>query len=233
MPFEVHQHGAVGVALTQCPVIDAKYGRGHDGWHGRLPYYVQQRVAAGDKPKLATETHPGRAAQRQAHRREPIGEPRRLASPRRCNAGQAFGEDMTLAQSVVAEHAAHPELDGDGMLAPGQVSERPFVAAVRSFGSPSAKRTSGLTRPRAEGDGDRGRGGLKAPSFEPDRSRIRQQARKEVHSINMGTLRYESPKAYVDGPGEATFVALIGFRGGEASTGKRGWGPLVYEQKRE
>jgi hypothetical protein len=27
--------------------------------------------------------------------------------------------------------------------------------------------------------------------------------------------------------------ALIGFQGGEASTGKRGWGPLVYEQKRE
>jgi len=27
--------------------------------------------------------------------------------------------------------------------------------------------------------------------------------------------------------------ALIGFRGGEASTGKRGWGPLVHEQKRE
>ena len=34
---------------------------------------------------------------------------------------------------------------------------------------------------------------------------------------------------------EATAViteALIGFRGGETSTGKRGWGPLVYEQKR-
>ncbi len=27
--------------------------------------------------------------------------------------------------------------------------------------------------------------------------------------------------------------ALIGFRGDEASTGKRGWGPLVHEQKRE
>ena len=30
-----------------------------------------------------------------------------------------------------------------------------------------------------------------------------------------------------------TAEALIGFRGGEASPGKRGWGPLVHEQKRE
>jgi len=34
-------------------------------------------------------------------------------------------------------------------------------------------------------------------------------------------------------PRTRTEVALIGFRGGEASTGKQGWGPLVYEQKRE
>jgi hypothetical protein len=59
VPFEVHQHGAVGVALAQSPVIDAEHRRGHDGWHGRLPYYVQQRVAARAKPKLAAEAHAG------------------------------------------------------------------------------------------------------------------------------------------------------------------------------
>jgi len=59
MPFEVHQHGAVGVALAQSPIVNAEHGRGYDGWHGRLPYYVQQRVAARHKPKLAPEAHAG------------------------------------------------------------------------------------------------------------------------------------------------------------------------------
>jgi len=59
VPFEVHQHGAVGIALAQSPIVDAEHGQGHDGWHGRLPYHAQQRVAARRKPKLATETRAG------------------------------------------------------------------------------------------------------------------------------------------------------------------------------
>jgi len=59
VPFEVHQHGAVGVALAQSPIVDAEHGRGHDGWHERLPCCVQQRVAACRKPKLAAEAHAG------------------------------------------------------------------------------------------------------------------------------------------------------------------------------
>jgi len=35
-----------------------------------------------------------------------------------------------------------------------------------------------------------------------------------------------------DRPMRHSSLALIGFRGGEAITGKRGWGPLVHEQKR-
>jgi hypothetical protein len=59
VPFEVHQHGAVGVALAQSPIVDAEHGWGHDGRHGRLPYQAQQRVAAGRQPKLATEARAG------------------------------------------------------------------------------------------------------------------------------------------------------------------------------
>ena len=59
VPFEVHQHGAVGVALAQSPIVDAKHGRGHDRRHGRLPYRAQQRVAACRKPELAAEARAG------------------------------------------------------------------------------------------------------------------------------------------------------------------------------
>ena len=78
---------------------------------------------------------------------------------------------------VVAKQASNAQSDRDGILAPGQVGERPPVAAVDAFGSPAAERASrrGLTRVKVDGDG--GLGGLKRPGFEPDVGRVRQQAR--------------------------------------------------------
>ncbi len=59
----------------------------------------------------------------------------------------------------------------------------------------------------------------------PDGARYEGEWREGVPEGD-GTLFRVAEPAY-------SGVALIGFRGGEASTGKRGWGPLVYEQKRE
>lgn len=44
-PFQVDQHGAVGVALTKCPVIDAQDRRGWANRQGRRTDQPQQRVA--------------------------------------------------------------------------------------------------------------------------------------------------------------------------------------------
>ena len=62
------------------------------------------------------------------------------------------------------------------MLAPGQVGERPHVAAMDALGPPAAERAARRGLARAEVNGDGGLGGLKRPGFEPDVGRIRQQA---------------------------------------------------------
>ena len=77
---------------------------------------------------------------------------------------------------IVAEQAAHPQPEHDRVLAPGQVGEGPVVAAVDAAGSALARGAPCRALPGAEGQGDRGSGGLMRPGFEPDRSRIRQQA---------------------------------------------------------
>ncbi len=63
------------------------------------------------------------------------------------------------------------------MFAPGQVGKRPLVAAVDALGPFAAKRVARRCRAPMKVDGEGGLGGLKAPSFEPDVGRIRQQAR--------------------------------------------------------
>ena len=120
--------------------------------------------------------HAGRAAERQAHGREPPSKARRSARPGHCDTGQAFGKQAALAFLVVAEQAAHAQPNRDGMLAPGQVGERPLIAAVDALGPSDAQRATCCHLARMEVDGDGGLGGLKRPGFEPDVGRIRQQA---------------------------------------------------------
>ncbi len=63
------------------------------------------------------------------------------------------------------------------MFAPGQVGECSLVAAVDALGPLAAKRAAHRCGARMKVEGEGGLGGLKAPSFEPDVGRIRQQAR--------------------------------------------------------
>ena len=175
---EVNQHGAVAVPLAQSPVIHAEGGRRCDIGHWRSPNQAQQRVAAGVQPELAAKAHAGSTSECQTHSRKPPGEARRLARPRCCDGGQAFGEKTALAPGVVAKQTSNAQPDRDGILAPGQIGERPFVAAMDAFGSPAAKRASRRSLARVKVDGDGGLGGLKRPGFEPDVGRIRQQARQ-------------------------------------------------------
>jgi hypothetical protein len=173
---EVHQHGAVGVPLAQRPVVHAKGGWCCGVGHGRPPDEAQQGVTAGSQSELAAKAHAGRAAERQAHGREPPGKARRPTRPGCCDIGQTFGKQATLAFLVVAEQAPDAQKDGDGILAPGQVGERPLVAAVDALGLPGAERAAGHGLARPEVDGDDGLDGIKRPGFEPDVGRIRQQA---------------------------------------------------------
>lgn len=71
---------------------------------------------------------------------EAVGVPHRLARSRGGDAGQALAEDAPLAPRVVAEHAPDSEPDRDNVLAPRQVGQGVFVAAVRALGRPSARR---------------------------------------------------------------------------------------------
>jgi len=164
--------------LALRPVVHAQDGRRCNVGQRRPPDQAQQRVAAGVQPELAAEPHAGRTAQRQAHGRKPPGEARRLAPPRRGDAGQAFGEEATLAPGVVAKQTSNTQSDRDSILAPGQVGERPLVAAMDALGSPVAQRAACRNLARVEGDGDGGLGGLKRPGFEPDVGCVRQQARQ-------------------------------------------------------
>ena len=108
-PLQVDQHGAVAVALAQRPVVDPE-DRGRDlGRRGRRPDQPQQRVARGRHEQLAGQAGAGGPAQREADRRLPAGEARRLARPGRGDARQALGEDAALAARVVAEQAARPQ----------------------------------------------------------------------------------------------------------------------------
>ena len=175
---EVHQHGAVGVPFAQRPVVHAQGRRCRDVGQRRLPDQAQQRVAAGVQPELAAEAHAGHATKGQAYCREPPGEARRFARPRRCDARKAFGEEAALAPGVVTKQASNAQLERDGILAPGQVCERPPVTAVDALGPPVTERASCRRLARAEVNGHGGLGGLKCPGFEPDLGRVRQQARK-------------------------------------------------------
>ena len=174
---EVHQHGAVAMPLALRPVVHAQDGRRCNVGQRRPPDQAQQRIAAGVQPELAAEPHAGLTAQRQAHGRKPPGEARRLARPRRGDAGQAFGEEATLAPGVVAKQPSNAQSDCDGILAPGQVGERPLIAAMDALGPSTAERASRRSLACVKVDGDGGLGGLKRPGFEPDVGCVRQQAR--------------------------------------------------------
>ena len=175
-PLQVDQHGAVAVALAQRPVVDPEDSRGDLGWQRGGPDQPQQGVARGRHEQSAAEPSAGGTAQREADRRLPRGEARRPASPGRGGAGQALGEDAPLAAGVVAEQAARPQPDQDGVVAPRQVGQGPLVAAVDATGASAAQRAACRARTGSEGQGDGGSGGLDRPGVEPDRSRVRRQA---------------------------------------------------------
>jgi hypothetical protein len=60
----------------------------------------------------------------------------------------------------------------------GRSASVPFVTTVGPFDLPAAQWARRRAGTRGQGQGDRRRGGLKAPGFEPDRAWIRQQARE-------------------------------------------------------
>jgi hypothetical protein len=194
-PLQVDQHGAVGVALAQGPVVDPEHRGCRHRRQGRRPDQAQQGVAGARDAQLSAQAGAGRPAEREAEGGEPPAEPRRPARPWRRHPGQPLGEDAPGAAGVVAEQAADPEPEHDGVLAPGQVGQGSFVAAVDALGPSLAQRASCRAPPGPEGQGDRGSGGLKRPGFEPDRGRIRQQAREWVHPSDMATPQTQSPKA--------------------------------------
>ncbi len=78
---------------------------------------------------------------------------------------------------VVAKQASDAQPHRDAMLAPGQVGERSLVAAVDALGPSATKWAARRCRARMKVDGEGGLGGIKAPGFEPDVGRVRQQAR--------------------------------------------------------
>src|SRR3712207_6192996 len=88
-----------------------------------------------------------------------------------------------------------PEPDHHAVLAPGQIGETAFVPAVGARGRLAAQWARRGAGARGQGEDDGGRAGLERPSFEPDRNRIRQQTRENVHPTDMVTLRRRSPKA--------------------------------------
>ena len=134
VPVKVHQHRAVGVPLAHRPVVHAQC-RGRGVWRQECPPdQAQQGVLAGGQPYAVAQARTGRAAERQAHGSEPVGQPRRLARPGRGDAGQAFGKDATLTLGVVAEELPNAELDGNDMLSPGQVSQD---APIPTMGPPA------------------------------------------------------------------------------------------------
>jgi len=124
---------------------------------------------------------------KQTDGREAPAEPCRFARPGRCDTGQTFGEGAAVSSNVATEQAADAQLDCDGVFAPRQVGERPFAGAVDALGSFVAQRATGRNLSRVAGDGDRELGGLKAPGFEPDVGRVRQQAGKSFHSSYIGS----------------------------------------------
>ena len=118
-----HRSG-VGVPLAQRPVIHAQRRRRGVRRQGRPPDQPQQGVPARGQAHAVAKTCAGRAAKRDTYGRQPLGQPRRLACPGRCDAGQAFGEDAALAPRVVAEEFPYAEMDGNGVLAPQGRSAR-------------------------------------------------------------------------------------------------------------
>jgi hypothetical protein len=186
-PLEVYQHGAVGGALAQRPVVHTKDGRSHHRRHGGLPNSAQQRVAAGGQPELATEPHAGGATESQAQGRELGVQAPRPTRPGQGDLGQALGENAARAAGIPAEQAAHSQPEDDGVNAPGQIGERALVTAVDTLGPPVAKRTACRHPARLKGNGDRGLNGIKMPGCEPNVGPVRRKVRKKVHPSYMAT----------------------------------------------
>ena len=74
-PFQVDQHGAVGVALAKRPVIDAENCRGRANRQGRRTDQPQQRVARGRDAEFPAEPGAGGTAEGHGDGGEALAEP--------------------------------------------------------------------------------------------------------------------------------------------------------------
>ena len=90
-------------------------------------------------------------------------------------------------RAIPAEQAAHPQPDGDGVRAPGQIGERALVSAVDALGPLAAERAACRDPARLKGEGDRGVNGIEVPGFEPNVGPVRQKMREKVHSPYLAT----------------------------------------------
>jgi hypothetical protein len=77
--LQVDEHGAIGMAPAQGPVVDPEDRRRDLRRQGSRPDQPQQRVARGRQAQLVAQPGAGRTAQREADRGQPCGEARRPA----------------------------------------------------------------------------------------------------------------------------------------------------------
>ncbi|MBV9939578.1 MAG: hypothetical protein JO150_13810 [Acidobacteriaceae bacterium] len=184
MPVEVHQHGAVGIALAPRPVIHAQGGGRHTVGLWRTTDQAQQCISAHHRPQRSAEARTRCPAQRQAYGRESLREARRSPGPGHSHSRQAFGKDTTCAAGRIAEETSDLQPDRDGRGAPGQVGEGALVAAMNAPRSLMTKWTARRTLASTQGQSDRRRSGVEMPGFQPNAGGVRQQAReKRAHPI--------------------------------------------------
>ena len=67
----------------------------------------------------------------------------------------------------------HPQPDGDGICAPGQIGERALVSAGNALGPPAAERAACRDPARLKGEGNYGGTGIEDPGFEPSAGMLR------------------------------------------------------------
>ena len=180
MTVEVHQHGAVGVALALGPVVYAQGGGRYDVGLRRTTNQAQQCVSAHHGPECPAEACARRSAQRQAHGGELPSQTRRPPGPSHGHTRQAFGEDATRAVRSIAEQASDLQPDRNGIRPPGQVGQGPLVATMDALGPPVAEWATCGALSSAHGNGNGGGSGFTAPCFQPNAGGFRQQTREKI-----------------------------------------------------
>nr|WP_169054831.1 hypothetical protein [Azospirillum sp. TSA2s] len=147
MPFQVHQDGAVPVALAPREVINPDDKRGRRRSSFGPAEQAEERVSAGRHRQLLCQPSAGLAAQRQTDLAVEIAQPCGAARPRSgCYLRQAFSENPSRAGRHLAPETPRGDPNGNCSSLPRQIGQGAGVAAVHTRRRSATQRATRRTR---------------------------------------------------------------------------------------